>query len=63
MTQAKDLPSEAVKGRTSFVGELLTFVGTTKKWWLLPIILCLTVLALLAYFAGSGAAPFVYTIF
>jgi hypothetical protein len=63
MKETEDFQTEAAKGRSSFVGELLSFVANNKKWWLLPIILCLVILTLLALFAGSGAAPFVYTLF
>ena len=55
--------AEAGKGRSSLVGEFVHLLATNKKWWLLPILLCLGVLALLAIFAGTGAAPFIYTIF
>jgi hypothetical protein len=64
MAQARsDFENEADKDRPSFVGEMVHFLANNKKWWLLPILVCLAVLALLAFFMGSGAAPFIYTIF
>lgn len=48
---------------TTFVGELWQFVRHNKKWWLIPIIGTLLLVALLIFFAGTGAAPFVYTLF
>jgi hypothetical protein len=58
-----DFEKEAATSRPSLAGELWHLLATNKKWWLLPILLCLGALALLAFFAGTGAAPFVYTIF
>jgi hypothetical protein len=54
---------EGLQGSSSFIGEFLQFVAANKKWWLLPIVLCLLLLAVLIYFAGTGAAPFIYTLF
>lgn len=50
-------------GRTSLAGEFIGFVKDNKKWWLLPIIIVLALVALLVLLAGSGAAPFIYTMF
>jgi hypothetical protein len=43
--------------------ELLDFLLHNKKWWLLPILLVLGFFGLLVIFAGSAAAPFIYTLF
>ncbi len=43
--------------------EFLQFLAENKKWWLLPIVLLLLVFGLLACFAATGAAPFIYTLF
>jgi len=43
--------------------ELWLFVRHNKKWWLLPILGLLLVFALLVLLTGSGAAPFIYTLF
>jgi len=55
--------SAAEEDRASFVGEFVYFLKENKKWWLLPILLAISVLALLTFFAGTGAAPFIYTMF
>lgn len=47
----------------SFPAEFLDFLLHNKKWWLTPIILVLLLVGLLAIFAGTGAAPFIYTLF
>lgn len=53
-------------GRGQDVGlasEFLAFVIDNKKWWLVPILLALGGLSVLALVAGTGAAPFIYTLF
>ena len=35
----------------------------SKKWWLLPILGVLFLFAILLILAGTGAAPFIYTLF
>jgi hypothetical protein len=39
------------------------FLRDNKKWWLLPIVLVLAMMGLLSILAGTGAAPFIYTMF
>jgi hypothetical protein len=47
-----------------FIGELWSFMRVRKKYWLLPIILMLTVFGVLIILAkGSAVAPFIYTLF
>lgn len=43
--------------------EFWYFLRHSKKWWLLPIVLMLVVFGLLLILAGTGAAPFIYTLF
>jgi hypothetical protein len=43
--------------------QFIMFLMENKKWWLLPIVLVLGAISLLALFAGTGAAPFIYTMF
>jgi hypothetical protein len=50
--------------RAAFFKELLEFLMTRKRWWLLPIIIMLMLLGLLIVFTESSAiAPFIYTLF
>lgn len=58
-----EFEKEAQQPRSSLAGEFVTFMAKNKKWWLLPIILLLALLAFLVIFGGTGAAPFIYTIF
>jgi len=43
--------------------ELWSFMRERKKFWLLPIILCLVLLGGLTVFSGTAVAPFIYTLF
>jgi hypothetical protein len=47
-----------------FLQELLYFLRTRKKFWLLPLIIILLLLAsLVALTSVSALAPFIYSIF
>jgi hypothetical protein len=48
----------------SFIKEFWRFLRARKKYWLLPILLMMTVLGgLLVLTQGSAIAPFIYTLF
>jgi hypothetical protein len=48
----------------SFLRELWLFMRIRKKFWLLPIMLVMTLFgALIVLSQGSAVAPFVYTLF
>jgi hypothetical protein len=47
-----------------FIREIWAFMRERKKFWLLPVILVLTLLGgLIVLTAGSTVAPFIYTLF
>jgi hypothetical protein len=43
--------------------DLWTFLRERKKWWLLPVIAMLLLIALVIFSSGSAVAPFIYTLF
>ena len=48
----------------SFIKEFFEFLKVRKKYWLLPIIICLAIFGgLIVLTQGSAIAPFIYTIF
>ncbi len=58
-----DVAELAKAGRTSLATEFWDFLKTNKKWWLLPILIVVLALGALVLLSGSGAAPFIYTLF
>lgn len=66
MTERDKTTFEKAASETRDVGllaELWGFLNATKKWWLLPIVLVIVVFSLLIFLSGTGAAPFIYTLF
>ena len=49
--------------RASFFSDYLYFVKTSKKWWLLPLLVLLLGFGVLMVLSSTGAAPFIYTLF
>ncbi|MBI3713761.1 MAG: hypothetical protein HY253_12485 [Burkholderiales bacterium] len=48
----------------SFIKELFAFLRARKKFWLVPILLIMSLLGVLIVLAqGSAIAPFIYTLF
>ncbi len=47
-----------------FIREMTRFLFRRKKYWLLPVIIMMSVLGFLIVFTqGSALAPFIYAIF
>jgi len=50
--------------KAATVRELVRFLATRKRYWLLPMALTLVLLGLLLVLTeGSAVAPFIYTLF
>lgn len=49
--------------RRGLLAEFWDFLKLNKKWWLLPILIVMLALGALVLLSGSGAAPFIYTLF
>ena len=45
------------------VREMWRFLMSNKKWWLVPMLIVFLLVGLLVVLGGSGAAPFIYTLF
>ncbi|MGE5191353.1 MAG: DUF5989 family protein [Deltaproteobacteria bacterium] len=63
MSNRTEFQEEAGRKSPSLLHEFILFLADNKKWWLLPIVAVLAAVGLLAAFAGTGAAPFIYTMF
>ena len=46
-----------------FARELFMFLRESRKWYLIPIAIVILAMSLLIILAGTGAAPFIYTLF
>ena len=53
----------AAKARTGPVGEFAYFIGRTRKYWLVPVIVALFLTGLIAVGGGSVVAPLIYALF
>lgn len=61
--QQKDFAELGEAPQKGAVGELFAFLGESKKWWLLPIVIAMLLLGILLILGGTGVAPFIYTLF
>lgn len=50
-------------GRRGLLREVLDWIGTSGKWWLVPILLGLLLVGVLVSLGGSVLAPFIYPLF
>jgi hypothetical protein len=57
------LEREAGAGGQGLLSDFWAYLLYTRKWWIVPIVLVLILLGLLFVLGGTGAAPFVYTLF
>jgi hypothetical protein len=55
---------ETARNRFGIVGELLSFFAKNKRWWLLPVVTMVLLMAVLIILGqSSDIAPFIYTLF
>jgi hypothetical protein len=59
----QDFIPSSYAARASMPGEFWRFLKHSKKWWLLPVLLGLCLLALLVLLSGTAVAPFLYPLF
>lgn len=56
-------PLQPHAARTNLLAEYWSFLRDTGKWWIVPILVVTLALGVLVFLGGTGAAPFVYTLF
>ncbi len=61
--QTRQFETQAAGKQPSVTADLVDFLLHNKSWWLAPIIVLLLLVGLLVILAGTGAAPFIYTLF
>lgn len=49
--------------QASLLGEFFAMVKQNRKYWLVPIVILLLLLAIFITFGSSTAAPFIYSLF
>lgn len=62
-TEHRQLEALARTKAPGLASEFLAYLRENRKWWLLPIVLVLLVLGGLMLAGGTGAAPFIYSLF
>ena len=60
---ADDFQRQAEQKPPGLAVEFIDFILHNKKWWLIPIVVVLLLIGLLLLLSGTGAAPFIYTLF
>jgi hypothetical protein len=58
-----DFEAEAGRRQGGVIAEFWCFLRDNRKWWLVPMLVVLLLLGVLVVMAGSGLAPFIYTMF
>lgn len=59
----KDFEESAQEADTNLLLEFWGFLKESKKWWLVPILIALALVGALVLLGGTGAAPFIYSLF
>lgn len=59
----EDFAKAAPSGRRSLIRDIFGLLRQNKKWWLAPVIVAISILGVLVILAGTGVAPFIYTLF
>ncbi len=62
-SQENRFEAEAEQSDVGFLREFVQFLRENKKWWLIPLVGSLLLIGVISVLAGSGAAPFIYTLF
>lgn len=59
----RSFTEEAKDRQPGLFAEIVHYAAHNKKWWLTPILVLLLLLSVLILLGGSGAAPFIYSLF
>ena len=60
VNRAVSFTEAAEEAQPGLIREFVEFLGESKKWWLIPILVVLALVGLLVLLSGSVAAPFIY---
>lgn len=62
-TEGQRVADEAAEPDVPLLVEFWQFLGSNKKWWLIPLLLSLALIGLLVALGGSAIGPFIYPLF
>lgn len=62
-SHANEFAKIGAQKRSSLLSEYVFFLKTSKKWWMIPLVLLLLGFGALMLLSSTGAAPFIYTLF
>jgi hypothetical protein len=51
------------KANPGFFSEFWYFLKTSRKWWMLPLLVLFLLLGVVLVLAKTAVAPFIYTLF
>ncbi|MBL9152757.1 MAG: hypothetical protein JNK37_09740 [Verrucomicrobiales bacterium] len=60
---SNDFEKASQEKQGNILTEFMGFLGQTRKFWLLPLLLVMLALAALLILSSTAAAPFIYTLF
>ncbi len=60
-TDKNDFAAHAALPAPGLLTEFWGLLRRNKKWWLMPIVIVLTILGILVVLGSTSAAPFIYT--
>jgi hypothetical protein len=63
LAESQDFAHQAEQSSPSLLWQLADFLLHNKAWWIAPIVVVLMLVGALVILGGSGAFPFLYTIF
>jgi hypothetical protein len=58
-----DFAHSASLSRPGLLAEMVQYVTSSRKWWVVPVIIALAAAGAMIALGSSVAAPFVYTVF
>ena len=59
----EDFARRAARPRPGLFRDAWHWLSATRKWWLVPLLLCLLVVGFFLVVASTGAGPLLYTLF
>lgn len=60
---SNEFAQQAAEPSPGIVSEFLQFLRENKKWWLIPIVVSVALIAVLVALSSSAVAPLIYPLF